>query len=136
VSHSAIGLIYLSIADPGAALASFEEALALRSALDEANPGEVRAQRDLALAHENLGRAHIALARKATDDRDGRPPGANPAIALSWGTARAAFEHSRDLWLALRDQGTLPPSDAKQPEAMAAEAERCAAAFESMRPPS
>lgn len=138
VSHSAIGLTYLAAGDPSAALASFNEALALRRALDDANPGDERARRDLAVAYENLGRAHRALAQRASDDR--RPGywlhAANRAVARSsWSAARAAFQRSREVWIELRNQGSLPPADAKQSEAMAAEAERCAAALDPIRSP-
>jgi len=138
VSHSAIGLTWLTAGDPTAALASFEDALALRRALDDANPDDERAQRDLAVAYENLGRAHGALARRASEDRSqGHGDGAaNRAVAQSsWDAAHAAFLHSHERWIALRNQGRIPPADAKQPEAMVAEAERCTAALDLVRSP-
>lgn len=129
-SHSEIGLVELTTGDPAAALASFEESLALRRAVEEANPGDQRAQRGVALAYENLGRAHSALAQQASGGHDL----ANRALAQSsWAAAHAAFLHSHEQWSALRERRAIPPVDVEQPKAMLAEAERCATALERIR---
>ena len=93
------------------ALDHARQALSLLGELSAADPTNAVYQRNLGLCHEKVGEAYVHL---AADEK--RPL---PQRAKDWNQARSSYQKGSQIFSALRDHGTLMPSDTAEPQKFA-----------------
>ena len=99
------------------ALNSYRQAIKIREQSSAKDPENAEARAELASSYAKLGQAYIALVSN---------PKIRPANrAENWGEARAWLQRSLKLWTIMRDNGTLPGSDASQLDSIATQIARC-----------
>ena len=99
------------------ALASYRQAITIREQLAAKDSENAEARVELASSYSKLGQAYIALASN---------PKTLPANrAEPWREARSWLQKSLKLWAIMRENGTLPGSDASQSDLITAQIARC-----------
>jgi len=99
------------------ALESYRQAITIREQLSAKDPENAEARAELASSYAKLGQAYAAVA-------------SNPKIRLAgraerWREARSWLQRSLKLWTIMRENGTLPGSDASEPDNIATQIARC-----------
>jgi eukaryotic-like serine/threonine-protein kinase len=115
--YEGIGDSQVAFGEGIGALASYRQAIRIREQLAANDPENAEARSELAQSYAKLGGAYIALA-------------SNPKIrsadrAEQWREARSWLQTSLKLWTMMRENGTLPGSDASQPDGIATQIARC-----------
>ena len=99
------------------ALTSYRQAITIREQLSAKDPENAEARAELASSYAKLGETYIALASN---------PATHPANrAEQWREARSSLQKSLHLWTIMRENGTLPGSNASQPDKIARQIARC-----------
>jgi eukaryotic-like serine/threonine-protein kinase len=115
--YEGIGDSQIAFGEAIMALASYREAITIREQLSGKDPENAEARAELASSYSKLGQAHIAIASN---------PKIRPANrAEHWREARLWLHRSLKLWTNMHLNGTLPGSDASQPEKIATQITRC-----------
>jgi non-specific serine/threonine protein kinase/serine/threonine-protein kinase len=99
-----VGAALSALGDAGGGLKSLEEAAAVLTPLNSGESPLPEVRRGLAEVYARMGEVHVSLAearRAAAADR-----------RAHWSEARAMLGRSLDIWLALRRENRLRPSDA------------------------
>ena len=104
--YEGIGDSQLAFGEAALALASYRQAIAMREQLSAKDPENAEARTDLASSYAKLGRAYITMASNPKTRRANR--------GAQWREARSWLQRSLKLWTMMRDNGTLPGSDASQ----------------------
>jgi tetratricopeptide (TPR) repeat protein len=124
LASSDLSACYESIGDSQVAfgeikmgLGSYRQAITIREQLSAKDPENAEARAELASSYAKLGQAYIALASN---------PKIRPASrAEQWREARSWLQRSLKLWTIMHDNGTLPGSNASQPDSIATQIARC-----------
>jgi tetratricopeptide (TPR) repeat protein len=107
------GDVSVSMEDAAEELAIDEKMLAL-------NPANADAQHNQAVAHQQLGKAHLLLASNTTKPAEQQ--------RRKWQAARNEFQQSLDIWNEIKRKGPLSV-DTEKPGEVAAEIAKCEAAL-------
>jgi tetratricopeptide (TPR) repeat protein len=115
--YDGIGDSQVAFGEIGLALRSYGRAIIIREQLSAKDPENAEVRAELASSDAKLGQAHIAMA-------------SNPKIRQAsrvehWREARSWLQRSLKLWTTMRLNGTLPGSNASQPDSIAAQIARC-----------
>jgi serine/threonine protein kinase len=114
--------------DPVPAVGHTRQAITIVTALLRADPTNAICSRNLAIYEEKLG---DAFARSGGDRN-----ALTAQRTRAWSDARQAYEKAEEIVSNLRDQGTLPPADADQPQKFATRTADCQRAIEQLTAPS
>jgi eukaryotic-like serine/threonine-protein kinase len=112
--HEGIGDSRVAFGEIEMALRSYRQAIAIREQLSAKDPGNAETRAVLAASYAKMGRAYITLASNRKMRR-----------AEHWREARSWLQRSLELWINMRQNGTLPGSDASQPDSIATQIARC-----------
>jgi tetratricopeptide (TPR) repeat protein len=115
--YEGIGDSQVAFGDTIMALESYRQAITIREQLSAKDPENSEARAELASSYAKLGQAYIAMALNP------KPPSANRAE--QWREARSWLQRSLKIWIIMRNNGTLPGSDASQPDSVATQIARC-----------
>ncbi|MBA3963214.1 MAG: protein kinase [Chthoniobacterales bacterium] len=110
--------------DPASAVGHARQGIAILTALLSTDPTNTICSRNLAILEERLGDAFA---------RSGANASAPTAERIhAWSDARGTYEKAGQIFLNLRDHGTLPPADADQPKKFATRAIDCQRAIKEL----
>jgi tetratricopeptide (TPR) repeat protein len=115
--YESIGDSQVAFGDIITALESYRQAITIREQLSARDSQNAEARADLASSYTKLGEAYIAMA-------------SNPKTPLAsrgkqWREARSWLQTSLKLWTSMRQNGTLPGSEASAPDKIAQQIARC-----------
>jgi non-specific serine/threonine protein kinase/serine/threonine-protein kinase len=115
--YEGIGDSQVAFGDIITALESYRQAITIREQLSARDSQNAETRADLASSYAKLGQAHIAMA-------------SNPKTPLAsrgeqWREARSSLQTSLKLWTGMRQNGTLPGSEASEPDKIAQQIARC-----------
>src|SRR5262249_5603783 len=93
--------------DPARAIATLDEARAIREPIAASRPRQAVYARGLARLYSDLGDARAALASQSPARKD---------VSEQWHSARRWYEQASRLWLDLRERRALWASESGRPE--------------------
>jgi non-specific serine/threonine protein kinase/serine/threonine-protein kinase len=115
--YEGIGDSQVAFGETGMALRSYGRAITIWEQLSTKDPENAEVRAELASSYAKLGQTHIAMASNTK---------IRPANRVEhWREARSWLRRSLKVWTNMRLNGTLPGSNASQPESMAAQVARC-----------
>jgi tetratricopeptide (TPR) repeat protein len=115
--YEGIGDSQVAFGEIEMALQSYRHAITIREQLSVKDPENAEARAELASSYAKLGQAYTALASN---------PKIRPANrADQWREAHLWLQRSLEVWTIMRQNGTLPGSDASQPDSIATQIARC-----------
>lgn len=123
--YQSIGDSQVAFGDATKAMESYRRAIVIREELSAEDVHNAEAQVDLASSYDRLAQTYIMLAsspKSPTADREEQ-----------WLAARSYLQKSLKLWGSMRKSGTLPGSEASQPDEIVRKIARCDAELEKLR---
>jgi serine/threonine protein kinase len=123
--YQSIGDSQVAFGDATKAMENYRRAIVIREELSAEDVHNAEAQVDLASSYAKLGQAYMMLAS--------RSKAAFADRAARWLEARSYLQKSLKLWNGMRQNGTLPGSEASQPDETAREISRCDAELEKLK---
>jgi tetratricopeptide (TPR) repeat protein len=115
--YESVGDSQLAFGEVTVAMESYRQAITIREQLSAQDPENAVARAELASSYARLGQAYIAVASSAKV--------ALPNRAESWREAREWLRRSLTVWTSMRENGTLPGSDATELDKIATQITRC-----------
>jgi serine/threonine protein kinase/tetratricopeptide (TPR) repeat protein len=115
--YEGIGDSQVAFGEITMALGSYHQAITIREQLSVTDPENAEVRAELASSYAKLGQAYITV---ASNPKTG---GANRAE--QWREARSWLQRSLKLWTIMRENGTLPGSNASQPDMIATQIAQC-----------
>ena len=123
--YQGVGDSQVEFGEIGMALRSYGHAITIREQMSAEDPENAEVRAELASSYAKLGQAYIAMASN---------PKLRPANRVErWLEARSWLRRSLKLWTDIRLNGTLPGSDASQPDSVAAQVARCDSELKKLR---
>jgi tetratricopeptide (TPR) repeat protein len=123
--YQSIGDSQVAFGDATRAMENYHRSIIIRQELSAEDVHNVEAQVDLASSYAKLAQAYMVLAS--------RSKAAFADRAARWLEARSYLQKSLKLWNGMRQSGTLPGSEASQPDETAREIARCDAELEKLK---
>jgi serine/threonine protein kinase/tetratricopeptide (TPR) repeat protein len=123
--YQSIGDSQVAFGDATRALENYHRSIIIRQELSAEDVHNVEAQVDLASSYAKLAQVYMMLAS--------RSKAAFADRAARWLEARSYLQKSLKLWNSMRQSGTLPGSEASQPDETAREIARCDAELEKLK---
>jgi serine/threonine protein kinase len=123
--YQSIGDSQVAFGDATEAMKNYRRAIVIREELSAEDVHNAEAQVDLASSYDRLAQTYIMLAsspKAPTADREEQ-----------WLAARSYLQKSLKLWGSMRKSGTLPGSEASQPDEIVRKIARCDAEVEKLR---
>ena len=124
-TYNRIGEILGMIGDIPASWESLRKALSILEASTLADPNNTSARSSLAETCNNLGDTHAKLASMAKLSTNNR--------VENWRAAQGSFQRARQIWLDMRQRGSLDSRFQQEPERLAAEIAKCEGAISKLR---
>jgi eukaryotic-like serine/threonine-protein kinase len=122
--YQSAGDSQVSFGDATKAIENYRRAVVIRQELSAEDVHNADAQVDLASSYAKLAQAYVMLAS--------RPKTVVADRTASWLEARSYLQKSLKLWNSMRQNGTLPGSEASQPDETVREIARCDAELEKL----
>jgi serine/threonine protein kinase/tetratricopeptide (TPR) repeat protein len=117
VAHGDLAEVLGATGQTADAIEHARQSLSILQGMSAAEPTNVVYRRNLGLCYEKLGQACAVSGQNETHSTAQR--------ISEWNEARGWYRKGADLFAGLRDQGTLMPADAKEPEKFAAKIREC-----------
>jgi tetratricopeptide (TPR) repeat protein len=123
--YQSIGDSQVAFGDANKAMEDYRRAVVIREELSAEDVHNAEVQVDLASSYARLAQAYITLAS--------RSKAAFADRAAQWLAARSYLQKSLNLWNSMRHSGTLPGSEASQPDETVKTIARCDAELEKLK---
>ena len=123
--YQSIGESQVAFGDATKAIEDYRQAITIRERLSAEDARNAEAQADLASSYAKLAQAYIMLASS--------PKASTADHEEQWLAARSYLQKSSRLWGSMRKSGTLPGSEASQPDEIVRKIARCDAELEKLR---
>ena len=125
--YEGIGDSQVAFGEVSMAVGSYRQAITIREQLSAEDPENAVARAELASSYARLGQAYIAVASSAKVTLPNR--------AESWREARDWLQKSLRVWTSMRENGTLPGSDAPELDKIATQITRCESQLKTLSNP-
>ena len=123
--YQSVGDSQVSFGEATKAVENYRRAVVIRQELSAEDVQNAEEQVDLASSYAKLAQAYVILAS--------RPKTAPADRAARWLEARSYLQKSLKLWNSMRQSGTLPGSEASQPDEIIRKIARCDTELEKLK---